>query len=1001
MYVANKFSQYMECVMISKTNKLLILALGLTLLSTGCDKPEEGSVAVKDLRCEYLTNPLGIDVLKPRLSWIIESNQRGQKQTAYQIVVAESKEKLKVRQSNLWDTGKINSDQSIHVVYEGEPLKSQMQCYWKIRVWDKNDKSSPWSEPAMWTMGLLKPEDWNAKWIGLDTNEPQLEERRLPARMLRKEFNVRMKVKRATAYVCGLGFFELYLNNSKVGNHIMDPGLTDYTKRALYVTFDITDQLQEGTNAVGVILGNGRFFAPREKVPAPTQTFGYPKLLLQMIIEYEDGTTSDIVSDEKWKITTEGPIRANNEYDGEEYDARMEQHGWANIGFDDSTWQNVQSVEAPGGMLYSQMIEPMRITQVIKPVAITNPRPGMYLIDMGQAFYGTVRLKDVSGPEGTEIQMCSAYSLDTDGTLRARDNRSARSTDIYILKGHGKKETWHPRFRGHGYRFIEVTGFPGIPTTDNFEGLVIHTDLESTGQFSCSNTLINQIHNNILWTMRAFKRSAPLDPDRDEKQSWMGDTAKDPESDAYNFNVVSFYNKWLADIRLAQRNDGSIPDISMYWDWGKNITWPSVITILPEWYYNFYADKSVLEENYETMKNWMQFVEHYHHKPDFTVDVNGYGDWCDASTIDQGGKKGFTVAESLVTSPQLISSAYNYNNCKIMARSACLLGKAQEHIYFADLAEKIKIGFNNRFFNPQTNQYSVKFRFKGKQYQGESQCSNLLPLTFGLVPEENREAVIANFINDIMETHNGHTSVGLIGMQWLMQTLTDIGHPEVAYTIVTQTTRPSWGYMISKGATTIWERWDTDTQPSGMNSETLLILAGNLDAWFYQTLAGINYDPESPGFKHIILKPHLLGNLNFVNAQHKSMYGTTISNWSIEGDTFHWKLTIPANTTATVYIPAESPDAVTESGKSIQDTYSFVKFIKMQAGRAVYQIGSGSYTFESTKLSEPVATDMLNRTTPDPRIRQSPNFNLNRNILIRSITPHGVSDSLNICEVYC
>ena len=905
-----------------------------TWSNVGIHLPGAELLRLADLRCEYLVDPLGIDVGKPRLSWQLESGQRGQKQTAYRLLVASSKEQLDKNTGDLWDTGKVDSDQSIHVVYDGKKLTSRMQCFWKVMVWDKDGKPSTPSEPAEWSMGLLKVVDWQgAKWIGIEkqdsaTNRSKGNRTRLPARYLRREFEATKQVVRATAYVCGLGFFDLHINGRKVGDHMMDPALTGYRKRAFYVTFDAGDYLVKGKNCIGVVLGNGRYFAPREKSPGNVKSMGYPKLMMQMRVEYRDGTTQDIVTGPDWRITTEGPIRSNNEFDGEEYDARMEMPGWDRVGFDDSKWKNVELVSPPGGVLRSQMIEPMRIVEIRKPEKITSPKPGMYIVDMGQSYYGSVRLK-VSGPAGTRVQMRTAYNVNPDGTLRMRDNRTAFSSDLYFLKGKGR-ETWSPRFRGQGYRYVEVTGFPGEPKVDNFEGLIIHTDFEKHGDFYCSNPLINRIFSNIRWTQRAYIRSLPMEPDRDERQGWLGTQAKDFESNAYNFHMAGLLTKWLGDIRLDQLPDGHIPDVSpTYWSlYHKGIVWPSNIVILPEIQHDFYGDRRALERNYDAMKNWMKFISR-HLKPDFTVDHNRYGDWVDAYSMDG---KGETDGH---TPRPLISTAYYYNNCRIMARVAGLLGKIADQESFTDLGISIKKGFNKRFFDPKENRYG-----------NGTQTSYVLPLAFGMVDPDRRDAVAARLAHDIMVTHKKHLSVGMVGMLYLMQVLTDTGYPEVAYTIATQKTRPSWGYMVSKGTTTIWERWDTDTKGPGMNSEALLVLAGNLEAWFYQTLAGINHDPEYPGFKHIILRPCPVGNLTYAKASYKSMYGKIVSDWKISGGRFRWSMTVPPNTTATVYVPAGRIEDVTENGKNILKAPG-VKFLRMEKTRAVFAVESGRFEFES------------------------------------------------------
>lgn len=1103
----------------------LILVLALTCLGVSNHLDVASSTLNPDrLRCEYLLEPLGIEALRPRLSWELQAlspSARSQKQTAYQIVVASSEVFLKQDLGNLWDSGKIQSDQSVHVAYGGRALFSHQVCWWKLRVWDEDDRVSAWSSPSFWTMGQLKPEEWKAQWIGFDSSgkpieftelsraswirhpgssasaigpetktffrrqfvipedkkinrvlcgmagvdsfnlyvngqevnfgfdpkivefsqwskivdllafkenwgqvveitglqpgtnilavvlqnpksanshsagligalriefsngEPMLvitntdwksshleaegwqdkifddskwapaqqlgpygmepwgemrsEFRRLPARMLRREFVLEKKIKRATAYVSGLGFYDFYLNGQKVEDHFMDPGLTEYSKRIFYNTYEVASLLKTGDNAVGIILGNGRFFAPRIRIPVETKSFGYPKLLFEMRIEYEDGSIQPMISDENWKLTTQGPILANNEYDGEEYDARLEQIGWAKAGFDDSRWQPVQRVEAPGGVLEAQIMEPIRATQIIHPSSIRNPKPGIYVVDMGQAFYGVARLK-VSGPAGTRVEMRTSFNLRPNGLLKTENDRSARNRDVYILNGRGT-EIWSPRFRGNAFRFIQVSGFPGTPTLDNFEGLVLHTDMEPVGTFNCSNRLINQIYSNARWGTRMQNRSTPMDPDRDERQGWSGHPAKTSESEAFVYNVASFYSNWLKSVRLDQHADGSLQEVSPgYWTFNSRGTiWPAIATIIPNWYYDFYGDSRVLEDNYEAMKKWVLFHVKSHQKTDFTIDHKAYGDWVDASTI---GRDHASSGHGSTSVP-LISTAYHYNNCRLVARAAQLLGKKEDEEFFMDLAQKIQAGFNKRFFDPQTN-----------QYESGTQFSYVLPLAFGLVPSAFRAAVIQNLANDILITHQGHTTVGLLGMQWLMQVLTDIGHPEIAFTIATQTTRPSWGYMISKGATSIWERWDSDTQGSGMNGESQKILSGNLEAWFYQTLAGINYDPERPGFHHIILRPRPVGDLTYVNASHRSLYGMINSHWKIESGDFLWDISIPPNTTGTVYVPARDGLSVTESQKPAESS-SGVKFLRFEDGSAIYAIGSGNYSIRSSRFTRP------------------------------------------------
>jgi alpha-L-rhamnosidase len=529
--------------------------------------------------------------------------------------------------------------------------------------------------------------------------------------------------------------------------------------------------------------------------------------------------------------------------------------------------------------------------------------------------------------------MRTSFNVTPEGLLNSANDRSANNLDIYVLKGQGI-ETWHPRFKGNATRFVQVEGFPGTPTADNFEGLVTHTDTEQVGQFTCSNSLVNRIYQNARWGTRMQNRSVPMEPDRDERMPWSGHPAKTSESEGYVFNVARFYDHFLHNYRTHQGADGSLQEIlPPYWTFNsKDIIWPSVITIIPDWYYNFYGDLRILADNYDCMKRWVLFQQKAYQKPDFTIDYCNYGDWVDGSWI-----KG--TLDKRTTSRPLMSTAYYYKNCRIVARAARLLGKADDAKQFRDLADQVKAAFNARFFDPKMN-----------KYESQTQGSYVFPLAFGLVPEKHRAAVIANLVDEIQNKHKGHTSVGLVGMQWFMQVLTNVGRPDVAYTVATQTTRPSWGYMVSKGATTSWERWDTDIQDGGMNGESQKILSGNLEAWCYQALGGINYDPERPGFKHIVLHPRPVGDLTFVRASHKSLYGTIASDWKIEGSAFHWNVAVPPNTTATVYVPANDANSVMEGGKPMGQAEG-VLFLRMDSGAAVLEVGSGMYAFRSTPRS--------------------------------------------------
>jgi alpha-L-rhamnosidase len=905
----------------------------------------EPAPGVVNLRCEYRDNPVAIDITQPNLGWFIQLPLTGTTkdivQTAYQVIVASTPELLQKNTGDLWNSKKVLSDNSTHVMY-GEDglvknavaLVSNQRCYWKVRVWtksgDNKEMMSPWSKSAMWSMGLLHKSDWVGKWIGLnkdtDHYDTATEHRRLAARMLRREFSIQKKVKTATAFVCGVGFFDLYLNGKLVSDQLLNPALSGYNKRLLYVGFDVSKQLKTQKNAVGVVLSNGRFFAPRKKVPVPMHNYGFPRLLMQLHIEYTDGTKEIVASDEQWKITADGPIRASNEYDGEEYDARREMTGWESVGFNDGKWQPVDIMENPGGNMEAQMLEPIRVTEVLHPKRMLQPKPGIWMVDFGQSFYGTVRLK-VKGPSGTMVKLHSSFNVLPDGTLKYQNDRSALNMDIYTLKGKGQ-EVWSPRFKGNATRWVQVEGFPGTPDTSNFEGLVTHTDFDIAGSFTTSNELLNRVYLNARWGTRMQNRSLPMEPDRDERMPWSGHPSKTSESEGWEFNVAQFYNHFVHNYRTHQGEDGSLQEIlPPYWTFNsKGILWPSVATIIPDWHYSFYADIRILHDNYNMMKNFVQYTLKAYLKADNTTDFCDYGDWVNALKMGGSGAE---------TPKALLGTAYLYNNCRIVERAAKLLHEEKEEAYFKERADKIYEAFNARFLDTTTG-----------VYESGSQCAYVLPLAFGLVPAVCREKVIDNLVKDIMVNRKGHTSVGLIGMQWQMQVLTNIGHPEVAYTIATRTDLPSWGYMISKGATTSWELWNSDTTGPGMNGESQKILSGNFEAWCYQTLGGINYDADQPGFKHIILKPAPVGDLRFVQSSFKSLYGTIVSNWSISNDQFSWNITIPPNTSATVYIPAKQAESITLNGKNISPG-NMVTNTGNEKDRITVNLGSGEYVIKS------------------------------------------------------
>ena len=906
---------------------LIILVVVIVSRHTADNKRRallQAGLIPSELHCDDLKDPVGIDARQPLFSWMLPPAQ-GRGQVAYQILVASSSDALAQDNGDLWDSGQVNSSQSIQVRYDGKPLDSGISCFWKVRVWDDQGTLSDWSKPASWSMGLLNTTNWQGKWIGLDT--PGFDDsRRLPARWLRKEFPISKDVRRATVYFSGLGWSELYLNGQKVGDHVLSPPLSEYSKREYYETYEITPLLQQGSNAVSVVLGNGRFFSPRKNAVDS----GFPKLLLQLHIEFADGTTTNIVSDESWKLTTNGPITANNEYDGENYDARKELSGWSSPGFNDSAWQPVEVVSAPGGVLSGVRQNPVRVTEEIQPISVKEISPGVFIFDMGQNMVGWCRL-NVQGPAGTQITLRHAEILAPDGHLYTDNLRSAKVTDTYTLKGQGD-ETWEPRFTLHGFRFVEMTGFPGTPTTNTLTGCVVGDDLPVIGQFECSNPLVNKIYHNIFWGVRGNYRSIPTDcPQRDERQGWLGDRAEESRGETYFFDNDALYTKWLQDMADCQNDEGSIPSVCpAYWKiYRDDVTWAGTSLVLPGTLRDQFGDKQAVLEHYDCAKKWMDHMQTFVTNNIMTKDT--YGDWCmppeDPHFIH-------SKDPTRITAGPLLATPFFYNDLRLMQSYALQLGKTNDAAHYGELATAMKDAFNKKYFNPNTG-----------QYDNGTPTSSVLPLAFDMVPPEFRYRAFQFLANKLETTWNNHIGTGLVGGKYLMRVLSENGRPDLAYNIMTQTNYPGWGYMINHGATTIWELWNGDTADSGMNSGNHVMLIGDAGIWLYENLAGIRPDPLQPGFKHIIMRPTPVGDLKYVKASHLSPYGMIKSEWQREQNEFDWHIEIPPNTYATVYLPATNAERVTENGQSLMQAPGVKLMNTTEGGPVKATLQPGSYDF--------------------------------------------------------
>ena len=907
----------------------------------------EGSeMKITNLRCEYKVNPIGMDIKKPRFSWIMESKHRGSMQTAYQLLVSSSLEKLNDNNGDLWDSEKVKSDNSIQKFYEGSELKSNDKYYWKVTVWDQENKAHS-SKPAFWTTGLLNESDWKAKWIGLDkavgNDNPNDPHRKLNTRMLRKEINTDKKIKSAMAFISGLGLFEFYVNGEKIGDQVLAPGLTEYNKRTFYNTFDITANLHQEGNAIGVILGNGRYFAPRTNEPTKTRTYGFPKVLCQLEIEYEDGTTEIVITDETWKLTTDGPTRFNNEYDGELYDARMELTGWSQNNYDDSNWLNAEVVDKPGKKLVSQPNESIKIMEELTPISVNEIKQGVFIFDMGQNMVGWVELF-VNGNKGDTVSLRFAETINDDGSLSLDNIRGAEVTDTYILKGEGE-EKWEPKFTYHGFRFVEMIGYPGVPDLASIKGKVVHDALDISGTFTCSNPMINNIYKNAYWGIRGNYRSIPTDcPQRDERQGWLGDRSAECTGESFIFDLSNLYNKWLVDIQDAQQDGGSIPDVApSYWPiYSDNTTWPGTYIFASEMLYNQYGDLKTIETHYPYMQKWIEYMSQFLRNDIMPKDT--YGDWC---VPPEDLKLIHTNDPLRTTTSEFIGTAYFYYELKLMEKFAKLLGKESDGLKYSESANKMKKAFNNKFLDLNSIQYS-----------NNSHTANILALAFNLVPSERKERIVNNLLQKILGASDSHVGNGIVGGQWLMRTLTENGHADVAYTLASQRSYPSWGYMVDQGATTIWELWNGDHGDPGMNSGNHVMLLGDLIIWFYENLAGIKTDPELTAFKKIIMKPQVLGDLKFVTASYNSIYGKIKSVWKIKDGKFNWDITIPANTTALIYVPTLNMEEVIEGDKLALNSDN-VSFIGWDDYWAKFEIGSGEYSFSSNGVKKKITQTYL------------------------------------------
>jgi hypothetical protein len=897
------------------------------------------------LRCEYLENPLGIEALRPRLSWQLEAmnkdqqtgeDLRGLRQTAYRILVASSASLLAKDAGDLWDTGKTLSNLTIQLGYSGKELKSNRMYYWKVRVWDQRGSASEWSDTARWQMGLLHAEDWKAKWIAAepDVENADVNAKKItnpppprPLPIFRHGFNLAKPVARAVVYISGLGQYELRINGSKVSEDVLTPGWTNYRKTVLYNTYDVTSQLKSGENIIGVMLGNGMYNVPHTpgRYVKFVGSFGQPKLILQMQVQYVDGSEALVTSDASWK-TTPGPITFSSEYGGEDYDARMESPGWDEPGFDDATWAGAIEVKGPGGQMTAQLIPPIQVMHIYPSVKESEPTPGVIVYDLGQNFSGWPQVK-VSGHAGDKVKLIPGELLDASGLVSQRSSGGPSYFD-YTLAGSGE-ETWHPRFSYYGFRYVQVEGVSslkpngdaGKPTLLALEGQFVHSSAQDTGDFSSSDELLDGIHGLIDAAMRSNMQSVLTDCPHREKLGWLEESQLLGSALMYNFDLSQLYRKIGGDIRDTQLPDGLVPDTAP-----EYVVFPAGFRDSPEWgsaaildpwlEYRFYGDRRELTEQYEVMSKYADYLTS---RASGHIISYGLGDWYDVGPGPLG--------ESQLTSRGVTATAIYYLDLTVLRKIALLLGKGDDAQRFGALAREVRAAFNAKMFNAQTNEYDTG-----------SQTANAMPLAVGLVPDDRRAAVLNNLVQDI-RNHTNHVTAGDVGFHFVVQALEDGGRSDVLYNMLSRTDSPSYGYQLTRGATTLTEAWDTN--PTKSQDHFML---GHAEDWFYSGLAGIDFDLSRPPGEQIEIHPSLVGNIASAQASFDSVLGRITSRWECKDGECSLDVTIPVGAQGQVRIPSTQANAVTESGEPL-DHAAGVKLIRSDKDAVICRIESGEYHF--------------------------------------------------------
>jgi alpha-L-rhamnosidase len=928
---------------------------------------KKGFVIPQQLKCEYLANPQGIDVMAPSLSWTIQGSagRRGIRQTAYQIIVSTSKEKLLKGIADVWDSGRTGSDVMNNIRYVGKPLKSSSIYWWKVKVWDENGQSSVYSVPAMWITGLLGSTSFNAKWISASGAEkyahqyrsaksdfnlkrdlpeyrlygPKPADLNFSSMLVRKPFEVKQKLKSAIIHISGLGQYELTLNGKKIGKDMMSPGWSDYTKTILYDTFDITAQLRNGENVLGVILSNGMYNIQPDSIRYVKflNSYGPLKMIASVELKYTNGTSQRVITDESWKVSP-GPVTYSNLFGGEDYDQRLAQPGWDKPGFlVKDQWASATLCSSPGGKLkgLSCAAAPIMAIQSLHPVKTTQLSANKWVYDLRQNASVMPKIT-VKGNPGSRIRISPAELLKPDGSI---DRASATQDGVrpawweYTL-GSAETEEWFPKFFYQGGRYLEVELFPAtgeqkLPVLERIEGIVVHSSAEPIGSFSSSNKLFNDIYALVRWAQRSNMMSVMTDCPHREKQGWLEQYHLNGPSLRYNFDLAPMFRKIMNDMSDSQLANGLVPNIAPEFFYASSDVnngfrnspeWGSSFIIVPWQQYLFNGDVSLIRNYYAQMKKYLAFL-------DATAKNNllysGLGDWYDIGPKPAWG--------SQLTPVSFTASAIYFYDYQLMAKMAALIGKSDDSREFQKKSALIRKTFNEKFFSPEHDKYSTG-----------SNTTYAMPLFLEIADPQYRKTLIDNLVSDIRKSGNSFNS-GEVGYRFLLGALDREGYSDVIYDMNNQSDRPGYGYQLKMGATALTEKWDAGVGSFGSQNH---FMSGQINEWFFHGLAGISEDEAGPGFRKIIIKPTVVGDLKWVKGSYKSVSGEIKSEWKLDGNQFSLSVQIPPNSEATVYVPTRKNTNILESKKKAIHSQG-VKFIRKEKNYTVFHVVSGDYNFIS------------------------------------------------------